>query len=171
MRHATGRPFVLLILLVTLVAVLAVGCRKAPRRDGLLSIPTDGNVRIVSREVENAAGRLHWKWSIIGERNWRKANVTGTAAALTGTYPLNDTTERGGCNIWEGDLDVTDGRWTFTLHGSDGTTAKDGGTLAAGADPAQAVRIQQEDDKLTSLPAELTLANIDGKPLTFRIER
>ncbi len=169
MQYVTGRPLALLILLAALTVVLASGCRKAPRRDGVLSIPTDGNVRIVSREVDSASGHLHWKWSIIGERNWRKAGVVGTAASLTGTYPMNDATERGGCNIWEGDLDVTDGRWTFTLHGSDGTTAKDGGTLAASA--AQAVQIQQEDDKLTSLPAELTLANIDGKPLTLRIER
>ena len=172
MRHAKEHPVLVpLILLLTLASGLAMGCRKAPRRDGLLSIPTDGNVRIVSREVENASGHLHWKWSVIGERNWRKAAVAGTVASLTGTYALNDATERGGCNIWEGDLDVAEGRWTFTLHGSDGTTAKDSGTLAASTDLAQAVRIQQEDDKLTSLPADLTLAAIDGKPLTLHIER
>jgi hypothetical protein len=109
---------------------------------------------------------------VIGERNWREAGVSGTAAALTSTYPLNDATERGGCNIWETDLTVSEGRWTLVLHGSDGTTAKSEGTLAAGStDLSKAVEIRQENDRLISLPADLTLATVDDKPVTLRIER
>jgi hypothetical protein len=152
--------------------LLTTGCRKAPRKQGSLSIPTEGNVRIVSREIENTSGRRHWKWSVIGERNWRKAEVAGMAASLSGTYPLNDTTERGGCNIWEMDLTAADGQWTLVLHGSDGTTAKAEGELAAGStDLSQAVEIRQDDDRLISLPADLTLAAVEGKPVTLHIER
>ncbi len=162
----------LLIFTFASTALLATGCRKAPRKQGSLSIPTGGNVRIVSTKVEETQGGVHWKWSVIGERNWREAKVSGLAASLSKTYPLNDATERGGCNIWETDLSVDDGKWTLILHGSDGTTSKDEGTLAAGsADISRAVVISQQDDRLTSLPADLTLATVDGKPLTLHIER
>jgi hypothetical protein len=173
MRSSTWRSGICLFLLLFLpMVLLSVGCRKAPRKQGALSIPTNGNVRIVSREIENTASRRHWKWSVIGERNWRKAEVSGTAASLTSTYPLNDTTERGGCNIWETDLTVADGRWTLVLHGSDGTTAQAEGMLSVkGSDLSQTVEIRQEDDRLISLPADLALATVDGKPVTLRIER
>ncbi|MES2459515.1 MAG: hypothetical protein V4671_02970, partial [Armatimonadota bacterium] len=70
------------------------------------------------------------------------------------------------------DLTVAEGRWSLVLHGSDGTTAKAEGTLAANAtDLAQSVEIRQQDDRLISLPAELALATVDGKPVTLRIER
>ncbi|MES2459514.1 MAG: hypothetical protein V4671_02965, partial [Armatimonadota bacterium] len=99
MRSANWRTGIFLLVFVFVPTVLlATGCRKAPRKQGSLSIPTEGNVRIVSREVENTASRRHWKWSVIGERNWRTADVSGTTASLTSTYPLNDATERGGCN-------------------------------------------------------------------------
>lgn len=162
----------LLIFTFASTALLATGCRRAPRKQGSLSIPTEGNVRIVSTKVEQTPNRLHWKWSVIGERNWREAKVSGLAASLNKTYSLNDATERGGCNIWETDFTVADGRWTLILHGSDGTTAKDEGMLAeGGADVSKAVEINQQEDRLTSLPADLTLATVDGKPLTLHIER
>ncbi len=173
MRFVTWRSGVLLLLLLCVpVVLLAAGCRKTPRKQGSLSMPTEGNVRIVSREIENTPTRRHWKWSVIGERNWRKAAVSGTAAALTSTYPLNDTTERGGCNIWETDLTVSEGRWTLVLHGSDGTTEKAEGTLADSVtDLSKAVQIRQQEDRLTSLPADLVFATVDEKPVTLRIER
>ena len=162
----------LLVFTFASTALLATGCRKAPRKQGSLSIPTDGNVRIVSTKVEETPSGLHWKWSVIGERNWREAKVSGLAASLTKTYTLNDTTERDGCNIWETDFTVAGGKWTLILHGSDGTTAKDEGVLADGsADVSKAVEIRQQDDRLTSLPADLTLATVDSKPLTLHIER
>jgi hypothetical protein len=173
MRFASWRSGVLLLtFLLVLLTFLAAGCQKAPRKLGSLSMPTEGNVRIVSREIENTPTRLHWKWSIIGERNWRKAMVTDTAATLSDTYPLNDTTVRGGCNIWETDLTVADGHWSYVLHGSDGKTAKSEGTLSAGStDLSKAVTIREDGDRLTSLTANLVLATVDGKSMTFRIER
>jgi hypothetical protein len=126
MRFLMWRCSILLLIFTfASTALLATGCRRAPRKQGSLSIPTEGNVRIVSTKVEQTPNRLHWKWSVIGERNWREAKVSGLAASLNKTYSLNDATERGGCNIWETDFTVADGRWTLILHGSDGTTAKD----------------------------------------------
>jgi hypothetical protein len=173
MRFAPWRFGVLLLIFLFAPTVLLVaGCRKAPRKQGALSMPTEGNVRIVSREIENTPARRHWKWSIIGERNWRKADIQGSAATLTSTYPLNDPTERGGCNIWETDLTVAEGRWTLVLHGSDGTTAESEGKLPADStNLSDVLKIRQEDDRLTSLPADITLATVNNEPVTLRIER
>ncbi|MBC8102509.1 MAG: hypothetical protein H7Z41_07955 [Cytophagales bacterium] len=155
------------------MALLAIGCGKAPRKQGALAIPTSGNVRVVSRKVAQTPSRLQWKWSVIGERNWRSAQVKDATASLTKTYPLNDATQSGGCNIWECDLTAERGQWTLTLHGSDGTTATGTGALPAnaGADPRKAVQIREEADRLTSLPADLTLATVDGKTVAFHIDR
>jgi hypothetical protein len=53
-----------------------------------------------------------------------------------------------------------------------GTTAESGGKLPAGStDLTDVVKIRQEDDRLTSLPADITLATINNEPVTLRIER
>jgi len=167
-----------------IAALLTSGC---VRQEGAgtsvspLSIPPEGRVRVLARRITHQPDRVHWKWSLIGERNWRGATASGTDLALAQTYPLNSTTERGGCNIWEADLSVrrtAEGalRWDAVLHGINGVTARSGGTLdpkgnGGATSPDSALRVRQDSDAVVRLPADLTVATLDGKPVTLRVAR
>jgi hypothetical protein len=165
------------------LSLLLVGCRTMPNAtsNGALSIPSEGKVRVISRKIVQGPDKLHWKWSLIGERNWTTAEATETSIGLSKTYPLNDTAHTGGCNIWECDLTaerITDSktgqtviRWTNVLHGSDGTTRTGTGTLSADqtGDADKIVRIQIDQDTLLKLPAETTLARVGDKDITLHV--
>jgi hypothetical protein len=129
-------------------------------------------VRIVATPLENGADKLHYKWSFIGGTNWRKASANGTGFALSDTYPMNSATERGGCNVYEADLqaDKATGKWKAVLHGSDGTTVSSEGALPSNG--VEGIRIQQNaDSAIRGLPTQITLAQIDGKPLRIEVAR
>jgi hypothetical protein len=144
--------------------------------DGALGIPSDGRVRIVATRVAQTADAVHWKWSVIGERNWTGVAAKETDLSLTGTYPLNDATRRGGCNVYEADLTAERagkdgaGRWKLTLHGSNGSTETSEGDLPAGK-TADAVKIVQDTSTVERLPAAIRLAEVDGRPVTLNIAR
>ena len=89
---------------------------------------------IVSRKIEQTPDRMHWKWSVIGERNWSRATASAGRLTLAQTYPLNTPTRSDGTNIWECDLTAersgaSEIRWTTVLHGIDGTTVQDQGVV------------------------------------------
>ncbi|MBC8137324.1 MAG: hypothetical protein H8F28_15700 [Fibrella sp.] len=162
------------------VAALISGAYFAmqPRIGGdgttLLGVPNTGKVRVVSSKLETGSDKLHYKWSFIGSSNWRKASGTGTDFVLSDTYPLNSATERGGCNIYEADLiaDKASGKWMVTLHGSDGTTLNTEGALPADKSIQDAIRISQTAVSANvGTPSDITLAQIEGKPLRLSVAR
>lgn len=150
---------------------------SAQRPPGHLSVPASGKVRIVTTKIKDSLDSVHWKWSVIGERNWTEANVSATTASLGGTYPLNSTSRSGGCHVWECDVIVKrtgpdSAEYVLNLHGSNGTTARTSGSLpSVKKGDALPIEPAQETDTLLRLPAELRLATVDGKPITFRIEK
>ncbi|RYG86000.1 MAG: hypothetical protein EON58_22250 [Alphaproteobacteria bacterium] len=162
--------------IVSLLLILPVVAGCQPQYGGntntALGIPESGKVRVVATSLEAGANRLHYKWSFIGGTNWRKATAAGTDFALSDTYPMNSAKERGGCNVYEADLqaDKTTGKWKTILHGSDGTTVSSEGALPDAG--VESIRIQQDaPSAVKGLPARLTLAQIDGKPLRIQIAR
>lgn len=184
MLHRSLRSHRPLLLLIALLAGMT-GCRlkSGPTAEGPLSIPPQSHVRIVSRRITQTPEKLHWKWSLIGERNWTEARASETEMALSKTYALNDPLTSGGCNIWECDLiaERTTGkgakpslRWRTILHGSDGTTREGKGTLPIGGNEAgvslsAAVRILVDKDALQRLPAETVLARVADREVTLRV--
>ncbi len=176
-----SRITVLAAFAVTAAVPCGAGCTRVSGNSdagGSLGVPPSGQVRVVARRIEQTADRVHWKWSVIGERNWETPVAQGPALSLEGTYALNDAgANRQGCNIYEADLVATrdakggPARWKLTLHGSDGDTATSEGELPSGAAARNAVKITQDADALLSLPADVPLATVDGKPVTLRIPR
>jgi hypothetical protein len=163
-----------------LLCLLGYGCRGGDPAGGkgTLAIPPRDSVRIVSRKIEQTPDRLHYKWSVIGERNWIEARAAAGQLSLAKTYPLNTTSQRGGCNIWECDLTAERDaaaatvRWTTLLHGSIGTTVRDAGTAPdAGGGPTSVVRVDLDRDTVERLSADLTLAHVGDTPIRLRIER
>ncbi len=143
-------------------------------RGALLGVPDAGNVRVVTTALQDGDDALHYKWSLIGSSNWRKATGTGTEFALSDTYSLNSATERGGCHVYEADLfaDKTSGKWTITLHGSDGTTIQTEGALPAGKSVRDVVRIAKTAaSDSVGTPGTITFAQIDGKPFRLAVAR
>lgn len=139
-----------------------------------LGVPTPGNVRIVTTKIEATPERLHYKWSLIGSVNWRKATANGGDFTLSDTYPVNSTTERGGCNVYETDLTVetATGKWKVILHGSDGTTVKSDGNLPAGKSAKDSVMIRQDAPSTAmGLPANLTVATVAGTDIRLQVAR
>lgn len=163
-------------LLIPLIGacLLLTGCHsRTPEHE--LDMPSEGKARIISRQIEKTDKRLHWKWSLIGERNWRKASAQDASLTLADTYPINDATKRGGCNIWECDLEAERGpdgiHWIATLHGSDGATAKSSGVIPGGGtgDVDSVVSILQDQDSQPGLPADTPLASLHDKTLTLHL--
>ena len=139
-----------------------------------LGIPNTGNVRVVTTPLESGTDKLHYKWSLIGSSNWRKATATATGFSLGETYPLNSTQDRGGCNVYEADLtaDGASGKWNAVLHGSDGTTVHTEGVLPTGKSVSDVVRISQTAASAAmGTPTDITLAQIDGVPLRLSVAR
>lgn len=162
----------------TVASAIGIYVVLQPRIGGdgsaLLAVPNTGNVRLVTQPVKNGADELHYKWSLIGSSNWRKATGGGTEFALSDTYPLNSATERGGCNIYEADLVASkaSGKWTITLHGSDDTTVRSEGVLPADKSVEQAIRISHSAANAhIGTPNRITLAQIDGKPFRLSVAR
>ncbi len=160
---------------------MATGCKPdvGARGEGALAIPPSGSARVVAVKVEESAARVHWKWSVIGERNWKQATAEGknrvVRMTLAQTYALNSVSERGGCNIWECDLLVTraakptdPATYVVTLHGSDGATVTTQGTVASSGDKLP-VDIAQSVNTVPRLPADVALATIGDIPVTLRI--
>jgi hypothetical protein len=187
-RHAPRSRFFLPFAGVAaslLLAGLVSGCEVEGKADaGRLSVPSQGKARIVATKISDTPEKVHWKWSLIGERNWGGTEVVGKDKAgagnlvlgLTEPSPINNPTKAKGCNVWELDLtaEKADGavQWKATLHGSDGTTTETASTEPSTAAKAgDVVRVLQTGDATPGLPAELKVAEINGKPLVFRVAK
>ncbi|GAB4463528.1 MAG: hypothetical protein OHK0029_32340 [Armatimonadaceae bacterium] len=157
--------------------VLATGCRSASSSTSSanrLSIPPRDHVRLLVREVPDPAAEKHWKWSVIGERNWTVAEVDTqnpeqVVVRLKETFPINRTDKKSGCNIWECDLTVKEGQINYRIHGIDGTTATADAPVSG--EKPEILRVAQTKDATVRLPAEVTLAEVVGKKVVFQIAK
>jgi hypothetical protein len=170
---------VLFAALFTLALPLLAGCRPTVENGGNLQIPPSGKVRIIVGKGKQTPDKVQWHWSVLGDRNWREPTADGTDLSLTGTYPLNSVSERGGCNTYMLDLVVTRPKnttsgpvtWTATLHGSNGQTATATGTTSPQGTSDKSVRVQLDRDTVFGVPATVTLATIDDKPIRLLISK
>jgi hypothetical protein len=144
--------------------LLTAGCRPAgPKSQNRFSRPPDGTVRVLFTKI--SPERL--KWSLIGERNWRRATAQDATASLADVYPLNATDQRGGCNTWELDLTVQKDRWKLRVHGSNGFTA----TSEVPKGPGDELTLRVDTDTELRLPADTTLAELGKTPLRLQLAR
>ncbi len=142
--------------------LMAAGCRPAgPSTTSRFSRPPDGTLRVLFTRLSPE----HLKWSLIGERNWRKAAAQDARVSLTDVYPLNATDQRGGCNTWEVDLTTQKKRWKLRIHGSNGVTAESEGPL----DGELTLRIDADTE--LRLPADTTLASLGKTTLRLQLAR
>lgn len=152
------------------LALLLVGCPKPTRKGNeRLSSPTAGNLRLITAKVKETPERIHYQWSLLGERNWTTPNVAEGKASLSEVYKLNDPSKSGGCHTWLCDVIFTkqasDWKWELRLHGSNGKTATESG-IAVGTPE---ILIPQDQD--TRLPAALALAKIGDKTLALEVPK
>lgn len=154
--------------------VLALGCQpSAPQGSaGRLSAPEKDTARLLAVKVKETPERLHYQWSLLGERNWTTPGVTPEGqATLTDVYPLNDPRRSGGCPTWLCDAILTkkaEGwQWELRLHGSNGKTATHVGTV----DQSPAPEILLPQDRSVSLPATTELVRLGKTTLTLQLPK
>ena len=155
------------------VSGLAVACclgcgQSVPDNGSLMTVPPPDQVRFVTTQIVSSTDTLHWKWSVIGGRNWETPAADGTKLRLIGGYPLNSPLRQGACHTWEVDLKARreDGKWVWNteLHGSNGKTARANGTAAE-------IKVAKAVSDTQRLPLERELARIDDSPLVWSIPR
>jgi hypothetical protein len=156
-----------LSLLTSLCLILCLaGCQpQRPTGIGRASIPPEGSVKLLVTKIAETQTNWHFKWTILGDRNWKKAAIDQNAITLSDVSKLNDPKNTGGCNTWEIDLDaqkVTSG-WLIkeTIHGSNGETATRTQTLS------EPPRATQTADSEPRLPLSLTIAQLGTESRTL----
>ncbi len=91
---------------------------------------------------------------------------------LAQSRPLNDPNMKGGTNVWEVDVIVTQSgdalEWRTRLHGSNGMTAEDSGTQAG---QLKDVHVDLSADALVSLPAKVPLCHIGRQSIEWHVDR
>lgn len=150
--------------------------------------PSAGQVRIVPQRIQEDEKLVHWRWTIVGDRNWTLMQQENTDISLGGSYPLDATDRSGGTNAYEVDLKITaeespDGRTTLnysqsissigvklsgTIHG---TVDSGGGTSGAGTlhqelrkiGANSAARSLLSDDQTVPLPVDQALIQIEAE--------
>jgi hypothetical protein len=160
--------------------------------------PEPGKVRLVAQKVREDATTVHWKWTVVGDRNWTGQAGSTYGVELKDGYPLNATDRVGGTNAFECELVVstapapggkTNLTYQYSLKSigtrmSGAVTARVGGgggvsgsgTLWVSVKPApvnQAVTVLATGDQAPPLPLDTVLVTLkgesaDGKPLEHR---
>jgi hypothetical protein len=162
-----------LIFLLALSADFVSGCQMGnPGTPGMLGIPPENHAKILSRLIGKTDTQIHWKWSLIGERTWMVATNRDGVVGLEKTVPLNDPGMKGGTNIYETDLTVTQSaanlNWKARIHGSNGATADSEGSLPGKLSDVQVVF---DRDNTVNLPADVTLARLGSRTISWRLAR
>lgn len=157
---------------------LLAGCHGRVAGSNLVSIPPSGQVRIVPRRIIEDANTFYWEWTVIGDRNWKRAAQKNDHWILDSSYPLNSTTETGGTNIYVFSLIIKKKQEANTtvlttsvlLRGSNAgsvqATDKQGPLAGNVAIQADAVL---KDGTTRDLPATLTLAKIGSRTIELTI--
>ena len=156
--------------------------------------PSAGKVRLVSQKLQEDAKTVHWKWTIVGDRNWTGISGSDNGVELTGAYPLNATDRGGGTNAFECELVLStvgsaNGKTNLTcryslkqigtsLSGAVTGSVSGGGVSGSGplwvnvkpASVNQAVKVLLTDDQTLPLPLDTVLVTLkgetaDGKPV------
>lgn len=138
------------------------------------SVPDPGKVRVLATPLESGADKIVAEWTFLGGANWNRATATGTDFALVETTPLNEVGRSGGCNTYYArlDADAATGKWTMTLHGSNGSTAQSGGDLPPGKSVAELVKIEQSAPmSVVGTPAQIVLARVGNVPVRVSLAR
>lgn len=159
--------------------LLGAGCPSPQTQTGgrgSLSVPQSGSVRIVATQVLSTDTLRQFKWTIIGERNWTRAEAKAGVLSLGATYPLNTVDRHDGTNIWEADVTAKvqgdSVSWETRLHGVHGVTVKEAGQEPLnGRTLADAFQVRQRDNIVPTLPADLPLARIGERDLHLKIDQ
>ncbi len=69
--------------------------------------PPDGSVTISAEKVEESARTAHWRWTILGDRNWKGLKRDGDALILSSSSPLNTPNGAAGTNAFLLDVTIT----------------------------------------------------------------
>jgi hypothetical protein len=151
-----------------LITLLLLGCsRSAPKSTERLSSPPQGYARLIPARVSETPERIHYQWSLLGERNWTVARVEGGRASLADVYKLNDPKRSGGCHTWLCDVILQkqgeQWQWELRLHGSNGKTA----TQSGSASGTPEVLVPKDQD--AKLPAEVALARVGETTLSLSV--
>jgi hypothetical protein len=80
-------------------------------------LPPAGKIHIVAEKIKHAAETLHYKWTIVGDRNWTGTSTTMDAVELNGAYALDSDVIGGGTNAYEYELILSADRSTDGKHG------------------------------------------------------
>jgi hypothetical protein len=151
------------------------------------ALPPPGKVRIVAEKVREDATTVHWKWTVVGDRNWAEQTGAMDLAELKGAYPLDAANRAGGTNAYECEFALSTGPTaggksdlTYTqsltaigtqlsgaVSGYTGGGGSSGsGTLWSGAKPvdlARAVKVLVTGDQTLPLPLDVVLVEVTGE--------
>jgi hypothetical protein len=159
--------------------------------------PPPGQVRIVAEKVQEDATISHWKWTIVGDRNWNGTSGSTEGVELKDSYPLNDPSRGGGTNAFQCEVVISsvksaDGKislaYRYSLNNigtrDEGPTVSsaigEGGisgdsTLGVDVKPTdvrQAAKALVRDEQVLPLPLDQPLVELhsetaDGMPIDW----
>jgi len=88
-------------------ACLVSGCgTRSAVSSGPAPAAPPGYVKISPQKISETPTDIHWKWSIVGDRNWSDLSG-GLDSTISKSYPLTGSTQAGGSNVVVYDLDIT----------------------------------------------------------------
>lgn len=147
--------------------------------------PPVGMVRIVPQKVQADGKTVHWKWTIVGDRNWAGTRQAGEVIELTDAYPLDATDRVGGTNAYECELVITadsgDGNTNLShtislktigvkLSGAVAGSVGTGGGVSGGSQQDvktvavdAATRVLLTDEQTLRLPLDQPLLELTGE--------
>jgi len=164
------------------------------------SLPPAGMVRVSGQKIQEDANTFHWKWTIIGDRQWRNSKgdrrLLGSkggmfSVILTNSYLLNDTDQIAGTNGYTYEVTITssasgkgktDLDYAYSLQNinSKGVIIKSSGGLERNVKRIaanRAVQVLLSEEKTLSLPLDIPVLEIAGQEAggkryheTFRIK-
>lgn len=173
-------PVITLILVLKFVSDHRIPTHARRPAGTALSIPPPGHARILARKVVEGPAKSEWQWTVVGDRNWTTAAIRNGALELGGAYPFNSRARLGGTHIWTVDITAfstpeagggTAGllRVDSSIHGSNGTTVTETGTVGESGGRKPILSALQTTDALVSIPAEVPLALVGGRRLSLKI--
>jgi hypothetical protein len=179
---------VLVLPLVALVVSSAASGSARTRHDGPkwpapaaarpAELPPPGKVRIIAQKVNHGSRVLHWRWRIVGDRDWRQGKTSPHELVLSGSHPKRGAAltpadrAREGVFEWHHIITATKGArgmvdmvhrqallQPFRLGG------RGQGLLVRGAkgmSVEDVLEVQGPKERLVTLPADVVLGTLKG---------
>ena len=85
---------------------VSAGIKRAYDRP-VPAAPPDGCIIVSAEKVEESARAVHWRWTILGDRNWKGLKRDGDALILSDSSPLNTPKAEAGTNAFLVDVTIT----------------------------------------------------------------